>query len=91
MGKKTEFFFENSVASALFYKKNIVGFFFKFSRLEIGFLFTINCVLLYWRHLSARLLYNDFDYEQTKVNKKAYGFMASYYIHRVAVSVILSS
>ena len=22
--------------------------------------FTINCVLLYWRHLPARLLYNDF-------------------------------
>ena len=32
-----------------------------------------------------------FHYEQTKVNKKAYSFMASYYIHRVAVSVILSS
>ena len=25
--------------------------------------FTINCVLLYWRHLPARLLYNDFDYK----------------------------
>ena len=25
--------------------------------------FTINSVLLYWRHLPARLLYNDFDYK----------------------------
>ena len=26
----------------------------------IGWIFTVTCVLLYWRHLPARLFYNDF-------------------------------
>ena len=29
--------------------------------------FTINCVLLYWRHLPARLLYNDFGYKALEI------------------------
>ena len=34
-------------------------------RPEIG---AINCVLLYWRHLSSRLFYNDFDYSNKICN-----------------------
>ena len=44
-----EFFFENVVASSL--KSCIIS-----NRAK----FKINCVLLYWMHLPARLLYSDF-------------------------------
>ena len=70
--KRIQLFFENVAASTL--KSCIISIWEKIFKKKIApenmkksssnrAKFTINCVLLYWRHLPARLLYNDFDYK----------------------------